>query len=66
MSMLLEKVNSDPALAALPIDTAVAQHGAAVSPVLTTPAGLLVIAANVGLAAAGIGLTMALGHFQNK
>jgi hypothetical protein len=56
MNTLAAKVNADPALAAVPIDSPVTLHDVGATPVLATPATLVTVAAGVGLVGAVAGL----------
>ncbi len=56
MSTLATKVNADPALAAVPIDSPVSLHDVGATPVLATPATIVAVSAGIGLVGAVAGL----------
>lgn len=66
MSLILDRLNSDEALAALPLEATQAQHVAAQTPVLSTPAGLAVVATMAASAAAAVAVTWAVGGHQKR
>jgi len=56
MSVLVEKVNADPALAAISIHDADTRHQVGGVPVTATPGTIVTVAAGVGLVGAVAGL----------
>ncbi|GIH70099.1 hypothetical protein [Sphaerimonospora thailandensis] len=65
MPLLAEKVNADPALAAISIHSAEPCHEIGGAPVLATPATIVTVAAGVGLVGSVAGL-FAAGYAMGR